>query len=606
MTTNVRCGPLSGQRQSRSITALRFFPPSPARLATVSAGLIAFGIGACDNPQPPAACGPLPRVTVNTGEATVVSACFNDPNGDVLTYSATSSNLGVATASAAGATITVTALSPGNTTVTVTATDPEGLKGQQVFQVTVPNRPPLVRGIIPDQTIIAGQNALVNLSRYFTEPDGQKLSYSAAAADPGVAGVSVTSSALTIAAVGKGATNVTVTAIDTGGLTAQHLFQVTVPNRAPEILGAIPDQTLDPAQTLSVKLSLYFNDPDGDSLTYDAVSSDPETVAVTASAATVSVSGVARGEASITVVASDPGGLQAQSSFRVTVAGAHVVGFQIDLAFATALSSAQQAAFYDAAERWMTILTNTELPDVTVNGPLDCAGEYEQPVETIDDLMIVASVVEIDGPGAVLGRAGPCRLRSGSYLPYFGRMEFDVADLEEMERSGTLKPVILHEMAHVLGIGTLWQHLNLLANPSLEAGRQVDTYLPLPLAVAAFDQAGGVGYTGGGKVPVANKGIRPGSDDGHWRKSVLGTELMTSAINAHAQSIPLSAISIQALADLGYTVDLSLADAYRLPTAAAVAESLEHSIDLGNDIIRGLTVVTDRNGRVVRIIPPLN
>ena len=56
--------------------------------------------------------------------------------------------------------------------------------------------------------------------------------------------------------------------------------------------------------------------------------------------------------------------------------------------------------------------------------------------ESIDDLMIVAAVVEIDGPGMVLGRAGPCRLHDGSYLPYFGLMEFDVADLEEMERDG--------------------------------------------------------------------------------------------------------------------------------------------------------------------------
>ena len=103
---------------------------------------------------------------------------------------------------------------------------------------------------------------------------------------------------------------------------------------------------------------------------------------------------------------------------------------------------------------------------------------------------------------------------------------------------------------------------------------------------------------------MANKGTRPGSDDAHWRKSVLGTELMTQAINANARSSPLSAISIQALADLGYTVDLSLADAYRLPTAAALAESLENSIDLGNDIIIGPIVVTDQNGRTLRVIPP--
>ncbi len=232
---------------------------------------------------------------------------------------------------------------------------------------------------------------------------------------------------------------------------------------------------------------------------------------------------------------------------------------------------------------------------------MDCNGEYEQSVETIDDLMIVAAVVEIDGPGKVLGRARPCWVRGEPVLPYFGRMEFDVADLEQMERDGILKAVILHEMAHVLGIGTLWRHLELLRNPSLAAGREVDTYLPLPLAVDAFDRAGGVSYTDGGKVPVANKGTSPGSDDGHWRASVFGAELM---IPFAAPNARLSEITLQALADLGYTVDTSLAEPYRLPDAAALKSALEKSIDLGNDIIIGPIVVTDRNGRTVRVIPP--
>ena len=110
-------------------------------------------------------------------------------------------------------------------------------------------------------------------------------------------------------------------------------------------------------------------------------------------------------------------------------------------------------------------------------------------------------------------------------------------------------------------------------------------------------------YTDGGKVPVANKGTRPGSDDGHWRKSVFGTELMTPSISPNAESNPLSAITIQSLADVGYTVDVSLADPYRLPSAAALASALEKSIDLGNDIIVGPIVVTDENGRTIRVIP---
>ena len=41
-------------------------------------------------------------------------------------------------------------------------------------------------------------------------------------------------------------------------------------------------------------------------------------------------------------------------------------------------------------------------------------------------------------------------------------MGFDSADLNMMQRDGTLKSVILHEMGHVLGIGTLWRHKRLL------------------------------------------------------------------------------------------------------------------------------------------------
>ena len=360
----------------------------------------------------------------------VVSACFNDPNRDPLTYVAVSSNPGVAAASAAGSAVTITAVTPGSASVTVTATDPDGLKGQQVFQVQVPNRPPLASGTIPAETIIVGQIATVNLSLYFTEPDGQTLSYSATAEDAAVATPAVSTSVLTVTAVAKGTTKVTVTATDPGGLTAALVFQVVVPNRPPVTVGTLPDRTLDHGEMVDVDVSAYFSDPDGDSLSYDAVSSDPSTAAVTVHGDVVEISGVARGEAMVTVVATDLGGLHARSSFLVDVIGREAGQFHIELVFATPMSSTREAAFRDAAERWMSILADTELPHVTVNRTVDCAGEYEQSVETIDDLMIVAAVVEIDGPGGILGRARPCWIRRENRLPYFGMIEFDVADLE--------------------------------------------------------------------------------------------------------------------------------------------------------------------------------
>lgn len=46
----------------------------PGAIATV---LTVLGAVTCESPQPPAACGPIPQVTVNAKETTAVTACFN-------------------------------------------------------------------------------------------------------------------------------------------------------------------------------------------------------------------------------------------------------------------------------------------------------------------------------------------------------------------------------------------------------------------------------------------------------------------------------------------------------------------------------------------------
>lgn len=75
---------------------------------------------------------------------------------------------------------------------------------------------------------------------------------------------------------------------------------------------------------------------------------------------------------------------------------------------------------------------------------------------TIDGLYISSSVAYMDGPGGILGAAGPVYLsRSGSTVKAVtGRMTFDSDDVNSMMGKGTLNNVILHEMAHVLGVGT--------------------------------------------------------------------------------------------------------------------------------------------------------
>ena len=91
-----------------------------------------------------------------------------------------------------------------------------------------------------------------------------------------------------------------------------------------------------------------------------------------------------------------------------------------------------------------------------------------------------------------------------------------------------------------------------------------DAHFAGPQAIAAFDQAGGTDYQGA-KVPLQQNG-------GHWHGGVLSGELMAPRGRG-----PLSAITLGALSDLGYTVDFSAADPYELPPPGA-AKSVADAI----------------------------
>lgn len=232
--------------------------------------------------------------------------------------------------------------------------------------------------------------------------------------------------------------------------------------------------------------------------------------------------------------------------------------YDIEIRFLSSVTAAQEQAFAAARDKWRSAILG-DVPAATVDGP--CAGN---PIsEVIDDLLILAQVVDIDGPGGILGQAGPCFVRSGSLLPVAGIMSFDAADLDDLEVAGFLDEVIVHEMGHVLGIGTIWNGLGLL-----QGAGTADPFFTGAAALQAFDDVGGASYAGN-PVPVANTG-GAGTRDAHWRESVFATELMTGFLNGGVAN-PLSVVSIASLEDLGYVVDPGAADAYTLPAAALAA-----------------------------------
>ena len=271
----------------------------------------------------PMAVGQIQPRTIFLGETATVDAspAFSDPDGDELTFAAASSDTASVLASISGSEVTLEALTRGTATVTVTARDADSLEATVSFEVTVPNRPPAVAGEIEAQTIFLGDTATVDVSAAFGDPDGDPLTFEASSSDTAVVRASSSGSEITLEGLGRGDATVSVTARDTHGGEVDQSFEVAVPNRPPAATGELPPQTLLPGETVTVDVSTAFSDPDGDSLAFEATSSNLGVLGVSLadSVGEVTLEGVARGTATVSVTARDPDGAEAGQSFEVTV-----------------------------------------------------------------------------------------------------------------------------------------------------------------------------------------------------------------------------------------------------------------------------------------------
>lgn len=211
--------------------------------------------------------------------------------------------------------------------------------------------------------------------------------------------------------------------------------------------------------------------------------------------------------------------------FNVANAGI-IYDFDIRVGFDSTLTSSQQAIFSDAEDFW----------EFFIIGYRD---EFAGP-----GLDIAASAPTIDGVGGILGQAGPT---FGIFLPTYvyatqGIMEFDSADLSTLEAAGTLFDVIVHEMAHVIGFGTLWGDLfnNLLDS----SGNYIGQY-----GLEAYQ----LSNPGATSVPVEQDG-GVGTAGGHWDEPYGGgfSEIMTGWLDSNPT---LSLQTINSFADLGYVIN---------------------------------------------------
>lgn len=258
-----------------------------------------------------------------------ISSNFADIDvGDTLTYKATGLPTGFTINSTTGVIIgTPTNALVGNHNITVTATDSKGATVSAAFKLTVlnTNDAPTVAAPIADRTAVEDNFFSMGVSSAFADIDvGDRLTYSATGLPEGLTindKTGVISGFATNAAVGT--SKVTVTATDTGGLSASTSLHITVTNTndAPIVVAPIAAATAKEDSPFSVDVSGYFADIDkGDTLKYSATGL-PDGLAIAAATGIISGSptNAAVGTRTVTVTANDGNRGTVSTNFQITI-----------------------------------------------------------------------------------------------------------------------------------------------------------------------------------------------------------------------------------------------------------------------------------------------
>jgi hypothetical protein len=186
-------------------------------------------------------------------------------------------------------------------------------------------------------------------------------------------------------------------------------------------------------------------------------------------------------------------------------------------------------------------------------------------------------------------------------LPLLGTVSLNILSYGTLS-DRKLDDLLQHEVGHVLGLGTIWGrgvYAPLINGDSLDP----DPIFVGPNALAAFSRLGQSSRFTRRTVPI-QPNVR-----GHWRADAFLGELMAPSLINAAQ--PTSAVTVAALRDLGWNVELEAYDDFTLPAAVlapAVTARIEGLLrtsgavqSLDNDVL--LPELMLIAGRYVRLDP---
>jgi len=185
---------------------------------------------------------------------------------------------------------------------------------------------PYLRAPMRSRQLLLGERTTVALEWLFWAPPSTTFSATSSSA---AVQVSISGDSLVLEPRSLGRSEIVVTASNdsVAGLHPVHqVFDVVVhppgtpPNDPPRAFRTLP-RVIPVGFRVSYDISEFFRDPEDRPLTFSATSDAPEHVAVSASGSLVILEGKGRGEAVITVVATDHGGLPVRAPLPVSAIG---------------------------------------------------------------------------------------------------------------------------------------------------------------------------------------------------------------------------------------------------------------------------------------------
>lgn len=234
--------------------------------------------------------------------------------------------------------------------------------------------------------------------------------------------------------------------------------------------------------------------------------------------------------------------------------------FRIELSFADSLNglnATARDAINQAAKFWESIILNRT--GITRSNTLPIALTGESLVS--QDGTADTGTLALSGPILTLDAANNLVItRGGTTL--------NTRKVAEFNANPTyLRDIMIHEFAHVLGFGTLWEPVEFAYSDGtkVKAGktwidRATATYRADSYAGAAYGDLLGSSATA---IPIEPQVFF------HWNEQKFDTESMTPFAEVAGVTMPLSSLTLAALRDLGWSVNFGAAQAYTVPATAA-------------------------------------